>query len=58
MSSALIAAGEVFGSLPAAAEKMIRYEKTVEPDASLSARYEEIYGREAERISKEKLAQH
>jgi len=43
MGSALVAASGDFGSLGAAAKAMIQYEKTVEPDASLVGRYEEIY---------------
>jgi xylulokinase len=43
MGSALVAASHDLGSLANAAESMIRYEKIVEPDAQLAARYEEIY---------------
>ena len=43
MGSALVAASADFGSLGAAAKAMIQYEKNVEPDAGLSARYDEIY---------------
>jgi len=43
MGSALVAASEDFGSLSAAAKAMIQYEKTVEPDAKLVSRYDEIY---------------
>ena len=43
MGSALLAASEYFGSLKDAAQSRIQYEKTVEPDAALSARYAEIY---------------
>lgn len=45
MGSALLAASGDFGSLGAAAEKMIRIRKTAEPDAALSAQYNEIYAR-------------
>ncbi|MBQ9950917.1 MAG: FGGY-family carbohydrate kinase [Clostridia bacterium] len=45
MGSALVAASEDFGSLGCAAEHMIQYEKTVEPDANLVGRYDEIYHR-------------
>ncbi len=43
MGSALVAASADFGSLGAAAKAMIQYEKTVEPEAGLTARYDEIY---------------
>jgi len=45
MGSALLAASEDFGSLSAAAESMIRYDRTVEPDSALVDRYDEIYAR-------------
>ena len=43
MGSALLAASGHFGSLEKAAESMIRYARTVEPDAVLAEKYEEIY---------------
>lgn len=43
MGSALVAASADFGSLAAAAEAMIQYEKIVEPNAKLVDRYDEIY---------------
>lgn len=43
MGSALVAASGHFGALSEAAEHMIRYAKTVEPDPALVPRYEEIY---------------
>ena len=45
MGSALLAASGDLGSLGDAAKTMIRYEKTVEPDRELAARYDEIYRR-------------
>ena len=45
MGSALLAASADFGSLKTAAGSMIQYEKTVEPDAQLATRYDEIYQR-------------
>ena len=43
MGSALVAASGDLGSLSEAAGRMIQYEKTVDPDPALAARYEEIY---------------
>lgn len=43
MGSALVAASGDLGSLSEAAARMIQYERTVEPDAGLAARYDEIY---------------
>ena len=43
MGSALLAASADLGSLGNAAASMIQYEKTVEPDAALVGRYDEIY---------------
>lgn len=43
MGSALLAASGTFGSPEAAADKMIRFAKTVDPDPELAAKYAEIY---------------
>lgn len=43
MGSALVAASADLGSLSSAAQAMIQYKKTVEPDPHLTARYDEIY---------------
>lgn len=43
MGSALVAASADFGSLSAAAQSMIQYKKTVDPDPRLTDRYDEIY---------------
>lgn len=43
MGSALIAASGDLGSIAEAANSMIQYEKTVEPDDHLTARYDKIY---------------
>ena len=43
MGSALLAASERFGGLEHAAEAMIRYSATVEPDPALALRYDELY---------------
>ena len=45
MGSALVAASADFGGLAQAAKAMIQYEKTVEPEARLVGRYDEIYHR-------------
>ncbi len=45
MGSALVAASGEMGSLADAADQMIRYDRVVEPDAALSARYDELYRR-------------
>ncbi len=45
MGSALLAASEHFGGLTRAANAMIRYTASVEPDTALVPRYEEIYGK-------------
>lgn len=52
MGSALLAASGHFGSLEAAAEQMLRYRLTVEPDMQLSERYAEIYARFREDVKK------
>ena len=52
MGSALLAASEHFGGLESAAEQMIRYRLTVEPDPALRAPYGEIYARFREDIQK------
>jgi xylulokinase len=44
MGSALLAAAAYYGGLGPAADKMIRFSKTVESDPSLSGPYNEIYG--------------
>lgn len=43
MGSALIAASNYFGGLERTAARMIRYRSSIEPDAALAARYEDIY---------------
>lgn len=43
MGSALVAASAHFGSLADAASAMIRYDRIVEPDATLVGRYDELY---------------
>lgn len=43
MGSALLAASETYGSLETAAKNMIRFAKTVDPDAELAKRYADIY---------------
>lgn len=45
MGSALLAASGEFGGLEHAAEAMIRYDRTVDPDPALAAPYAEIYAR-------------
>ena len=45
MGSALLAASGDMGGLDAAAGRMIRFERTVDPDPALVAPYREIYGR-------------
>ncbi len=45
MGSALLAASETFGSLEKAAERMVRFAKTAEPDPVLVGKYAEIYDR-------------
>lgn len=52
MGSALLAASGEFGSLGAAAKAMIQYEKTVEPDRALAARYDEIYAQFTEDLKR------
>ena len=52
MGSALLAAAADMGGLNNAAEAMIRYEKTMEPDPALVRPYEDIYGRFREDIQK------
>ena len=44
MGSAILAASNYFGGLERTAQMMIRYAKTVEPDARLAAEYNNIYG--------------
>jgi xylulokinase len=44
MGSALLAASASFGSLDQASDAMIRYAKTVEPDETMTGRYDELYG--------------
>ena len=44
MGSALVAASGAMGSLADAADRMIRYDKTVDPDPALVAPYDDIYG--------------
>lgn len=51
MGSALVAASGDLGSLGNAAQTMIQYEKTVEPDANLASRYDEIYCRFAQDLN-------
>ena len=45
MGSALLAASGEFGGLEAAAEAMIRYDKTVDPDPALTGAYADTYAR-------------
>ena len=52
MGSALLAASAHFGALESAAEQMIRYRTSVEPDPALRAPYAEIYARFREDIQK------
>ena len=52
MGSALLAAAEHFGGLEPAAEQMIRYRLSVEPDPALRAPYAEIYARFREDVKK------
>lgn len=52
MGSALLAAAGDMGGLAPAAEAMIRYEKTAEPDPALVGKYEEIYGKFKEDIER------
>ncbi|MBE5773179.1 MAG: carbohydrate kinase [Clostridiales bacterium] len=52
MGSALLAASRDMGSLHLAAEKMIRYSKTVDPDPILIAPYADIYAKFVEDVRK------
>ena len=45
MGSALLAASDELGGLGAAAERMVRYGKVMEPDPALIAPYADIYAR-------------
>ena len=56
MGSALVAASSQLGSLADAAEQMIQYDRIVEPDAALAARYDEIYGRFLEDLARNSAA--
>lgn len=56
MGSALVAASSQLGSLADAAEQMIQYDRIVEPDADLAARYDEIYGRFLEDLARNSAA--
>ena len=52
MGSALLAASGDMGGLDAAAEAMIHYEKTAEPDPALTGPYRELYARFREDVRK------
>jgi sugar (pentulose or hexulose) kinase len=45
MGSAILAASQSFGSLEKAADSMIRFSKTVDPDKEKADIYNDLYGR-------------